>query len=81
MNFTICFKFPVNVEVKQVKIQRFRLVYVKMEWLVLQYLPIKQLKNKFGHLPDSFLRKSITELLFAGSCSNNAGLKQYISNL
>lgn len=36
MDFTICFKFPVNVEVKQVKIQRFGLVYVKKEWLVLQ---------------------------------------------
>lgn len=78
MHFTICFKFPVNMEVKQVKLQRFWLVYVTKKWLVLQYLPIKHLK--FGDLHDSSLRKSITELLFAGSCSNNAGLKQYISN-
>lgn len=71
----MCFKFPVNVEVKQAKIQMFWLVYVKKESLVLQYLPIKQLKNKFGHLHDSFFKRSRTQLLFAGSCGNNAGLK------
>lgn len=72
MNFTICFKFHVNVEGKEIKMQRFWLVYVKKKWLG---SPI------FTYLQNSFLRKSLTELLLAGSCSNHAELKRYILNL